>query len=107
MKGIERIIIQNFKAFRQKKTFHLKGKHLLVYGNNGSGKSSLYFALYTILQSVTKPLSKIQNYFDRFNDENLLNIYEHWNKSSFIKVVLTDNKRKVYTLNKNGLSPSA
>ena len=55
MKGIEKITIQNFKAFGAEKTFNLRGKHLLVYGPNGSGKSSLYFALYTILQCDTKP----------------------------------------------------
>lgn len=106
MKGIEKITIQNFKAFRDKKVYDLKGKHLLVYGPNGSGKSSLYFALYTILQCDTKPLFKIKNYFDRSKDENLLNIHERWNKSSFIKLVLTDNKKKIYTLDKNGLSPN-
>lgn len=105
MKGIERITIQNFKAFRQKKTFHLKGKHLLVYGNNGSGKSSLYFALYTMLQSEAKEKENIEKYFIHANDENLLNVYERKNKPSFIKLVLTDRKNKQYTLSKNGLSP--
>lgn len=106
MNGIEKVSIQNFKAFRDKKTFNLKGKHLLVYGPNGSGKSSLYFALYTILQCDTKPISKIKNYFDRFEDENLLNVHEHWNKRSFIEMVLTDNKKKIYTLNKKGITPA-
>ncbi|HEV8080566.1 MAG TPA: AAA family ATPase [Chitinophagaceae bacterium] len=106
MKGIEKITIQNFKAFRNEKTFNLKGKHLLVYGPNGSGKSSLYFALYTILQCDTKAPAKIKNYFDRFKDENLLNVHEPWNKASYIKLVLTDNKKKIYTLNNKGLSPA-
>lgn len=106
MKGIQKITIQNFKAFRVEKTFNLKGKHLLVYGPNGSGKSSLYFSLYTMLQCDTKSPSKIRTYFDRFADENLLNVHEQWNKSSFIKMVLTDNKKKIYTLNKNGLTPA-
>lgn len=106
MKGIEKITIQNFKAFGAEKNFNLKGKHLLVYGPNGSGKSSLYFALYTILQSDTKSTSKIAKYFDRNEDENLLNVHQPWNKASYIKLVLTDNKRKIYTLNKKGLSPA-
>ena len=101
--GIEKITIQNFKAFRDAVTFHLKGKHLLVYGPNGSGKSSLYFALYTLLQCDTKPLKKIQRYFELAEVENLLNVYERSTKKSFIKLVLTDNKRKIYTLSKAGL----
>jgi len=107
MKGIEKITIQNFKAFREAETFSPKGKHLLVYGPNGSGKSSLYFSLYTLLQSESKPLPKIKKYFDRNDKENLLNVHEPWNKSSFIKLVLTDNKRKPYTLSKTGLAPTA
>jgi len=106
MKGIEKITIQNFKAFGAEKTFNLRGKHLLVYGPNGSGKSSLYFALYTILQCDTKATAKIEKYFNRHEDENLLNVHEPWNKASYIKLVLTDNKKKIYTLNKKGLSPS-
>ncbi|MBS1764069.1 MAG: AAA family ATPase [Bacteroidetes bacterium] len=106
MKGIEKITIQNFKAFGAEKTFNLRGKHLLVYGPNGSGKSSLYFALYTILQCDTKPTAKIVKYFNRKEDENLLNVHEPWNKSSYIKLVLTDNKKKIYTLNNKGLSPT-
>jgi len=101
--GIEKITIQNFKAFRDAETFHLKGKHLLVYGPNGSGKSSLYFALYTLLQCDTKPLNKIKRYFELAEVENLLNVYERSTKKSFIKLVLTDNKRKIYTLSKAGL----
>ncbi len=106
MKGIEKITIQNFKAFGAEKTFNLRGKHLLVYGPNGSGKSSLYFSLYTILQCDTKTPAKIKNYFDRTKDENLLNVHEPWNKASYIKLVLTDNKKKIYTLNNKGLSPT-
>ncbi len=107
MKGIEKITIQNFKAFREAETFTPKGKHLLVYGPNGSGKSSLYFSLYTLLQSESKPLPKIKKYFDRTEKENLLNVHEPWNKNSFIKLVLTNNKRKPYILSKSGLTPTA
>ncbi len=49
-----KIEIRNFKAFREPFTLDLGGRHLLVYGSNGSGKSSLYWALYTFLQSAGK-----------------------------------------------------
>ncbi|MCB1668019.1 MAG: AAA family ATPase [Pseudomonadales bacterium] len=73
---LQRIEIKNFKAFRQ---FDLKleGRHLLVYGSNGSGKSSLYWALYTFLQSARKkPNGVIAKYFEPTSSESLLNIHE-------------------------------
>jgi len=75
---LQRIEIQNFKAFR-KFTLNLEGRHLLVYGANGAGKSSLYWALYTFLQSARKPKHSIAKYFDPAGQENLLNIHEQAN----------------------------
>ena len=47
------IEIKNFRAFRRTYQINLSktGKNLLVYGENGSGKSSLYFALKLFLES--------------------------------------------------------
>ena len=70
-----KIEIRNFKAFREF-NLNLEGRHLLVYGGNGAGKSSLYWALYTFLQSARKPLNSIAKYFDPAGPENLLNIHE-------------------------------
>lgn len=70
------ISVTNFKAFREF-SLKLEGRHLLVYGANGGGKSSLYWALYTFLQSAgKKPLGSIGKYFDPTNSQNLLNLYE-------------------------------
>ena len=70
---LHHIAITNFKAFRE---FQLKleGRHLLVYGANGAGKSSLYWALYTFLQSARKPRNGIAKYFDPGDQQNLLNL---------------------------------
>jgi energy-coupling factor transporter ATP-binding protein EcfA2 len=72
---LHKIEIRNFKAFREF-TLNLEGRHLLVYGDNGAGKSSLYWALYTFLQSARKPKNSIAKYFDPANPQNLLNIHE-------------------------------
>ena len=42
---IEKITIENYKAFYGKHEIHVGGKNMLIYGENGSGKSSLYYAL--------------------------------------------------------------
>lgn len=70
-----RIEITNFKAFRGF-TLQPEGRHLVVYGANGSGKSSLYWALYTFLQSGRKQRGSIAKYFDPASNEKLLNIHE-------------------------------
>jgi energy-coupling factor transporter ATP-binding protein EcfA2 len=70
------IYVTNFKAFREF-SLKLEGRHLLVYGANGAGKSSLYWALYTFLQSAgKKPFGSIGKYFDPANPQNLLNFHE-------------------------------
>ena len=72
---LHKIEIKNFKAFREF-TLNLEGRHLLIYGANGAGKSSLYWALYTFLQSARKPKNSIAKYFDPAGLESLLNIHE-------------------------------
>jgi len=56
--GIDKIFVKNFKAFPEIESIKLNGKHLLVYGENGSGKSSIYWALYTLFQAKDKGLQK-------------------------------------------------
>jgi AAA15 family ATPase/GTPase len=72
---LHKIEITNFKAFREF-TLDLDGRHLLVYGNNGAGKSSLYWALYTFLQSARKPTEEVEKYFIPGGSQTLLNIHE-------------------------------
>ena len=71
---LQKIEVTNFKAFR-KFDLNLEGRHLLVYGANGAGKSSLYWALYTFLQSARKQQNEIAKYFIS-GDQSLLNIHE-------------------------------
>jgi ABC-type Mn2+/Zn2+ transport system ATPase subunit len=71
--NIKKIVLQNFKAFNGVNEIDLEGKHLLLYGENGSGKSSIYWGLYTLLQSITKDSAQTDKYFDFLNDENLIN----------------------------------
>lgn len=81
MKGIHTLKIKNFKAFPVEQTFNFEGKHVLIYGENGSGKSSIYWALYTLLQSsiIIKPelpivRKKTAKYFVVGGEESLLNV---------------------------------
>ncbi len=71
---IHRIQATAFKAFRSL-DFDLQGRHLLAYGANGAGKSSLYWLLYTFLQSGQKQFGDVAKYFDPDDKNCLLNIY--------------------------------
>ena len=80
---IKEIALSNFKSFYDENTIKLNGKHLLLYGENGSGKSSIYWALYTLLQSATKTNSQIGKYFTPNNNEHLINHHFLKEHSSF------------------------
>ena len=86
--SLQKIEIQNFKAFREF-SLDFDGRHLLVYGENGAGKSSLYWALYTFLQSARKPKDTIAKYFDPADPQNLLNIHEKDSTATPGEIALT------------------
>lgn len=65
MKRITKLEISNFRAFFDSYTVELnKGENLLIYGENGSGKSSLYKSLSNFLSSsvdITYPYVRHHN----------------------------------------------
>jgi len=100
--GIDKIIIKNFKAFPEEEIIELNGKHLLVYGENGSGKSSIYWALYTLFQAKDKGRERTEKYFDRTHPENLLNVFTE-NDDAYIKISLTAEPEVFYVLDRTGV----
>lgn len=98
---IDEIQIYNFKFFNEQDPIKLGGKHLLLFGENGSGKSSVYWSLYTLFEaSVKYDVEDIKKYFRHSSEseESLLNIHaepiytgESIFYDSFIKVTTTDN----------------
>ena len=73
MATISKITIDGFKAFPQEFELNLDGKNLLMYGENGSGKSSIYYALHSLLQSQCK--DKCSIYFSTTHPESIVNKY--------------------------------
>jgi energy-coupling factor transporter ATP-binding protein EcfA2 len=99
MQKIKSITLRNFKYFYGKETIRetqhnkieLDKQNLLLYGENGSGKSSIYWALYTFLQSAIKdPRSEIEKYFDPTDNQNLRNRFAHPDDESGIIVEFID-----------------
>ncbi|MBN3520720.1 AAA family ATPase [Algoriphagus lutimaris] len=54
---IKKVEIKDYKAFYGKNEFSVDGKNLFIYGENGSGKSSFYYALKDFFQSSTEVLN--------------------------------------------------
>lgn len=97
MKRIKEVQINNFKFFPEtSEPIKIDGKNILLYGENGSGKSSFYWALYTLLECSQKDdATQIQKYFNKLNPESLVNIHSIADAdgvdNSFIKIVMNDN----------------
>ncbi|GMQ25715.1 hypothetical protein Aoki45_23970 [Algoriphagus sp. oki45] len=75
MHKISKITLNNFKFFYGQVEIPVERKNVLIYGENGSGKSSIYWSLYTFLQSVFKDNAEIRKYFEPKHPENLINRY--------------------------------
>jgi energy-coupling factor transporter ATP-binding protein EcfA2 len=54
---IKKIDIKNYKVFYKEHIIEADGKNLFIYGENGSGKSSLYFALKDFFQSSREEIN--------------------------------------------------
>ncbi|TLV01410.1 AAA family ATPase [Dyadobacter luticola] len=96
MHRISKINLINFKFFFGHQTLELDRKNLLLYGENGSGKSSIYWALYTFLQSCTKSNDQeVRKYFDTANEQNLVNRFAPAGSEAGIEVEFEDNHEEI------------
>ena len=107
---IKKIVIENFKYFHEAFPLEVNGRNLLVYGENGSGKSSIYWALYTLFQSRLKPTdADVEKYFDVANSENLRNKYSAAGDNSKVEIIFEDKDNpaaadKTYTIEPGNLT---
>ena len=112
---ITKIEIDGFKAFPNNFSIDLPdGKNLLIYGENGSGKPSLYYALHVLMQSVFKD-DKGAKYFTpgditggEFipNNEQLINInrFNEAKANTYTpNIRITFDDGKVWRLDNGGL----
>ena len=69
MKWITELSIANYRAFTEKETIKIPLRsHLLIYGENGSGKSSIFNALRDFFTSSDRTSQKLEtNYFEVLN----------------------------------------
>ena len=94
---IKKIEIKDYKAFYGKNEFNVDGKNLFIYGENGSGKSSFYYALKDFFQSSTETLS--------YDETENIFLTQAQKGKGYIKVTFNPDKNgtatdKKYTVNK-------
>ena len=103
MPAISKITIDGFKAFPNSFTLDLEdGKNLLMYGENGSGKSSIYYALHSLLQSQCK--DKNDRYFDPNHTESIVN--QHTKKTNAKVEVQFVGSDVAYNISRTGYQES-
>ena len=91
-KYLHSIELQNFKAFPEYENLVFEGKNAIVWGVNGSGKSSIFWSLYTFLQCAGKPENDYKKYFNG-GDQDLKNIYGG-ETPSFVKLSFAEKNEK-------------
>lgn len=107
MATITQIEIDGFKAFPENFVLDLEGgKNLLLYGENGSGKSSIYYALHAVFQSVLKD-DRGAKYFKPEDEQHLINInkvedVENNDYQPFIRI--TFDNGDIWRLDRDGLT---
>ena len=85
MVKITKIEIKNFKAFygTYQIDLHKPGKNLLIYGENGSGKTSLYKAIKLFLESSENETIDFKDYQNIFNtDKGYIKLHLRINPAS-------------------------
>ncbi|BDX37691.1 hypothetical protein CYCD_10460 [Tenuifilaceae bacterium CYCD] len=101
--------INNFKFFPKQDPnsplLKIDGKNLLIYGENGSGKSTIYWALYTLMECAFKKNEfEVEKYFKKNGEFGLVNIHATKTSPPYIKAILKDNNGnnpKEYEVNPN------
>ena len=95
---ISKIEIENFKFFKAKFPIEVNGKNILLYGENGAGKSSIYWSVYTHFQAYSKSKTEAQKYFIAGNKQNLRNRYADMADDSSIKIYFDNGNGTIKTV---------
>lgn len=87
--SINEIRLKGFKFFKDTFTLKPGGQHVLLYGENGSGKSSIFWSVFTLFQACLKTQEDAQKYYKHDHDQNLRNRFcdEHDESSIYIDFI--------------------
>ena len=95
---IKTIRIANFKFFHREVSIEVEGRNMLLFGENGTGKSSIYWSLYNHFQAVTKSEEGNRKYFKPGDPENLRNRFSDDKDRSVISIEFFDGNGSHHTM---------
>lgn len=95
---ISKIEIENLKFFHDIFTMDVDRKNVLLFGENGAGKSSIYWSVYTHFQAFFKSRPEAVKYFTAGHPENLRNRYSDSADHSGVAISFKDNNGSEITL---------
>ena len=95
---IKTIRIANFKFFHREVSIEVEGRNMLLFGENGTGKSSIYWSLYNHFQAVTKSEEENRKYFKPGDPENLRNRFSDDKDRSVISIEFFDGNGSHHTM---------
>lgn len=88
---IKRICVRNFKGFCEVFPLNVDSANMLIYGENGSGKSSLYWSVYTHYEAYAKTEEDAKKYFIP-GKESLRNRFSQPADPSGIEIIFDNGK---------------
>ena len=90
---IKNIKLKNYRAFYGEYNIDVDGKNLLIYGENGSGKSSLYYALRDFFEASENQKDINKNIFS--DDESFieLSFFDKTNRNKKNVIKIDDNEK--------------
>jgi len=98
---LNKLALQNFRAFyAYNDKLKFDNKSVLIYGENGSGKSSIFWALHAFVHYYNDE-DKSKSYFERDSEKSLLNLFNA-TEDGFIKITFDDEAE--YTYDKDGIT---
>lgn len=95
---IKTIRIANFKFFHREVPIGVEGRNMLLFGENGTGKSSIYWSLYNHFQAVTKSEAENRKYFTPGHPENLRNRFSTDGDRSIVSIEFFDGNGSSHTM---------
>ncbi len=102
---IKTIELNNYRAFYGHHKLKVDGKNLFMYGENGSGKSSLFYAIKDIFQSSVEDidLNEVENIFIDKNQKGTCYVrvtFSEYKDSKKLETKMVDNKEIILNTKK-------